>query len=333
MGLLFCCGSVAMAQNNSCLDRTIPVSVIDETGAPVGGLTAADFRAEIHGRGVKIVGLSEVDRPHRTLILLDASGIMNGGMWITECYAAEKFADSNRPNNSLALYIFGEKANDRVGFLEGSGAVQSKLRQSVDDPEYMRNHVRGKAALRDAILEGIKFFGVPMMGDSMFIITDGYDDSSKSGQKQLRNKVEGSGIRLFFCLLSYGSVSGDGRLAIDIGSPKNLAENSGGGLLGPVFKDGSVDSFYTGISPPVPSHPIDVPDDLVSDKNPGLLRALAPFYTAMTEVRQLEIVLDNPVERPEKLKLSLSKEKAQQLKGAKILYPHELSPCGATQPE
>jgi hypothetical protein len=52
----------------------LPINVEDARGLQIQGLTPADFQAKVHGRSIKILSIALDDRPHRVVILLDASG-------------------------------------------------------------------------------------------------------------------------------------------------------------------------------------------------------------------------------------------------------------------
>jgi hypothetical protein len=68
----------AQAQDDSCLRRTIPISVIEKTKTdwPAKGLVAGDLRGVFQGKPVHILSVTEDVRPLRIIILLDASSSM-----------------------------------------------------------------------------------------------------------------------------------------------------------------------------------------------------------------------------------------------------------------
>jgi hypothetical protein len=64
------------AQDNGCTSRTVPVGVVDREWNLVRGLSAANFRANLHGQEVKILSAAIDTSPRHIVLLLDASGSM-----------------------------------------------------------------------------------------------------------------------------------------------------------------------------------------------------------------------------------------------------------------
>ena len=62
------------AQDNGCTSRTVPVGVVDRGWNLVRGLSAANFRANLHGQEVKIISAAIDTSPRHIVLLLDASG-------------------------------------------------------------------------------------------------------------------------------------------------------------------------------------------------------------------------------------------------------------------
>lgn len=330
--LLLCC-SAAHAQDTSCLRRLIPVTVVDHTGTPVHGVTSADFRVEMHGKPVQIVAVSNRGYPHRILILIAARGNMKGergeDTWKTAVSVAGRLAESKPPDTSLALYIFGERANERAAFSEGNDAVLKKLREIESDPEYAKKRVWGRSAMRDAMLEGISFFGTPRAGDEMFVITTTHgDNASKTGMNSIQKAFDASGIRAFFCALStplWGGPTPAEQGGID--EMLAFAEDTGGGVIGP-------HSYWTGVSPftgnrydryqycPPFGRPTP-PDGSV------LSRAIIVLYDQMTSSQRIEITLGASLRKRQKWKLMFSKEASSRFRRAQVVYPHYLQPCRA----
>ena len=52
------------------------------------------------------------------------------------------------------------------------------------------------------------------------------------------------------------------------------------------------------------------------------------FFQQMANERLMEVLLPSAVDKADKLKLGFSKDESKQMKGASIIYPHELQPCG-----
>lgn len=172
LGSFFCllailCASCIPAQDSECLRLQVPISFSDNKSNPIVEAQAQNLRAEIHGNGAHIVSLSAPDRPHRMVLLIDASGSMLA-KWTIATSVAEQLAEERPPLISLALYIFGDKSGDHVEFSDGSDQVLRHLRTIESDPSYPGKHVHGLTPTNDAILGALKMFGTPQPGDVIF---------------------------------------------------------------------------------------------------------------------------------------------------------------------
>ena len=108
------------SQDESCQHRTVPLSVYDSEGLTIRGLTPSDFEAKYRGQPVKLLSIVPDDRPHRIVILLDASGSMKE-MWRPALAAASDVAESQLANTQIA--------SSRS--LRGFGSSEVPLRQTV----------------------------------------------------------------------------------------------------------------------------------------------------------------------------------------------------------
>ena len=64
----------ALSQEASCIRRTLPLSAADSQGVPIEGLGATDLQTRFRVGPLKILSIVPDDRPHRIVILVDASG-------------------------------------------------------------------------------------------------------------------------------------------------------------------------------------------------------------------------------------------------------------------
>lgn len=332
--VLLVCHWPAYAQDTSCLHRMVPVTVVDHSGMPINRLTVADFRAEIHGKPLQIVSLSNGRYPHRILILIDARASMawkTGDTWMRALAVASQFAESKPPNISVALYIFGERANERVAFSRGNDAVLKKLREIENDPAYAKAHVWGMSAMRDAMLEGMKFFGAPAMGDEIFMVTTTRgDNASKSSLKFIQRTLRSDGVRVFFCVLSTPLLGGP--TPVEQGGVSDmltLVRNTGGAVVGPLaYWDSLAVPRIRGNGPDLYQYcpPFGRP---TPPRASLLSRAILPLYDQMASSQRMEIVLGARVEKRTEWKLMLSKEASSRFEDVQVVYPRYLEPCVA----
>src|SRR5437879_1510011 len=96
------------AQEAACLHRTLPFNIEDANGIQIHGLKPEDFQARSRSGLVKILSISPDARPHRIVMLLDASAYM-APKWRRALVTASALAEAKLPNTELALLIFGDK--------------------------------------------------------------------------------------------------------------------------------------------------------------------------------------------------------------------------------
>jgi len=303
------CASAAFSQGSGCLQRTVPVNILDDKRLPVTDISTPDLRAEVHGGPIQIVSVANDTRARRILILLDASASMQGAsgeLWKASLLTAEGLAELNPPNTSLALYIFGEKANERIGFSEGNSRLLNRLRQIENDPTYLKTHVYGMTPLRDAIAQGVRLFGSAKTQNAIFAITDGGDNVSRVKEGELVRTLLAQEVRLYICLM------GDERTLVgDPDAVPRMADPTGGLYFMPFAAQASRQIQHE-VSTPMP---VDIAD------------VLRFFVGQMMSTLQVKIALSTPVIKTEDWRLDLSKQKSRQLKHATILYPQKLLPC------
>jgi hypothetical protein len=226
-------------------------------------------------------------------------------------YAADQLVATNLSDVSFALYIFGEKAGERIGFSEGNAKVLNRLRQVRQDKTYITTHVQGRTALLDALRESVRMFGTPQNGDMLLLISDGEDNSSSSREGALSDTLIANGVRLFFCII--GAPENRGPVPEELGARdiQRLALATGGLSIEP-FRNarlGDMPRFFSG-------HP-----------SASAVAAFSFLDIQIGGYDTIEIMLPALVTKPEDWTLSLTKDKLREIKGAQIFYPHKLLPC------
>lgn len=168
--------------------------------------------------------------------------------------------------------------------------------------------------LRDAILEGVKMFGIPEVGDSILLISDGGENASRSKESTLPVDLLANGIRLFFYALL---VPDDGPTPVERASVQELLELAArtGGLTIQPFRGQTLQG---------------IAQFLAGHSWPPAETALLTLDRQIANYALVDLVLPTSVTKRERWTLSLTKEKSSELKGARLLYPHELLPCAPT---
>ena len=152
----------ASSQETSCLHRTLPLTLEDSQGIPIEGLQTADLQTKFRAGPVKVLSIVPDDRPHRIVILVDASGTM-AAKWREVLAPASDLAETTLPNTRMALLIFKDKIEEQVSFSQGQSPVAERLRQ-IRFNERMRRGKRQEGERRSSIryLLGCNFWKLPL---------------------------------------------------------------------------------------------------------------------------------------------------------------------------
>ncbi len=311
----------SLASDESCLRRSVSVTVADRNWAPVPGLQPADFRAEFRGKPINILSVIPDNGPHRIVIILDASGsigqpptTMPGqNNWPLERQMASHLVEIRPRETTFALLIFNDKVIDQIDFSQGPEAVVEKLRQIGADSNYQKAHVKGRTALWDTVLVGLGLLHDPTSADAVYLITDGGEDASRATSTDVRRRLAPSSSRVFVSLM-VSSAGNRNRTPKELNGPEEMskiAHATGGAIFGPVAQ---------GSAGPVL---------LLADSNQNLTisTGLRNFYQTMLGGYRMEIELPSLVDEWRELKLELSKEKQLQFKDSQIGYTRDLAPC------
>ena len=306
LGLVAFQQTPASVSGSSCLHRTLSLNVDDSKGFPIQGITLADFEARLRGRPVKIVSIVPDDRPHRIVILIDASGSVHTKR-SQVLSLASALAETRLPNAQIALVIFGTTIYEQIGFSPGQSAVAEKLRQIRSDTTDSRKLFRGMTALNDSLLAGLKLLETPTSADSLYLLSDVEGDNASRVQfQEVAHRLTSSGVRLFVAKVIDGS--GNRPTPEETDGSRNMSDlvrRTGGEVILPF---GQRD----------PAKPKGAERITV---------AMNLFHQRLIQNSRLEIELTGPLDKPRTWELKLSGEQKKQWKNARLMYPTELAPC------
>jgi VWFA-related protein len=311
------------AQEMDCSTRTLPVSVRDAQGVPIHGLLPSDFEAKIRGKPAQILSITPDSRPHRVVILLDTSGSMAGDMfsrrWQMVSTLALDAASASGPETQAALLLFAGRTVERHDFSVGKAVITQRLKQIASDPKVPKSGIRGHTAIYDAISAGYQLLDHPGPADTLYVITDGYDNESHARPSEVESLLLRSRVRLFAAVIQEAS-SGTFRIRPGAGvrSPEELArvaERTGGVMIN-LRELSPIENRWI-----VAGVDEDTPMQQVMDN----------LYRAMLEEDLVEIQMPLDLRGRERLRLMLSAEQRKKWKGGNVLVPAEIEPCTTTK--
>jgi hypothetical protein len=296
-------GTPAVAQVPAC-EHSVVVSVIAKQG-PVGALPREFFEVKVGGDSAEVTSVEPA--PLRRIVLLaDLSGSMREKRPVVD-HALSIILGSAPQRVEMALVGFA----DEVHVLAPPGRSREQVWQSwLDLPDFdaMPRQKKkngeppeprfgeGRTALRDALLVGLDMLGGGTPADVLLLIGDGGDNRSSPKEKLLFQRLRESHVRVAALLmLEPNPVTPEEARAATL--MRSFAD-AGGGLV------------------------VQLPLELTRIN----VRAAADqLLGSLSSAHRLTLKLAEPVEKPKRLRVRISKE--AQLKEALAYYPDRLNPC------
>jgi len=314
--LALCTGTIG-AQDFSCPRRTVPIALRDKENLPIENVSVADIEAKVRGKPVKMLSLAPDLRPHRVVVIVDASGSMGSTaaeppLFALEFALAWHFFEVNRQTSQIALLVFNSHVTEVVDFAQGNSAVGDKLQQISSDHSYAKN-VKGKTALRDTILAGLQLLRHPTSADALYVLTDGGDNASERNSADVTQRLAASSVRLFGVLLR--QEVGYRNRPPDESDPDELSEmasKSGGEILTAAAWHGKQMALSADSEAKLKSQ-----------------ETLARLYQTILGNKLLEIELPFPIAKNERWELRLSDGARRRWIGTHITYPTTLMKCNS----
>jgi len=312
----------AMAeQEDSCLNRTVPVNVFTREGLVGEGLTAADFRGKYRGKPVEIVSATRVAKGIRIVLLLDTSESMWGNASGSLQFGIEMIRNLVRsaPNGtSFALLTFASHVEDRVEFGRPPESLQKEL-----DALATRNwgHYKGagrRTALFDSLLAALDLLQPPRPGDVIFLASDGGENASQNHESRVVTGFLTSGTRLFLYLTA-SPPQLRMRTPVEAFAPStivNLTDVTGG------------ESFPYPWSDALMPHPMSESQSATEAREQELLPSLA--RSVMREIfgfYSLQIKLPKRVDKVREWNLEAVGPAGKRNLFTRVVYPRLLAPC------
>jgi hypothetical protein len=232
-----CCVAQQGSPNQSCKLDPILVSVTDLHGSPVNNLDKRNFELRVDKKIIAVKAVTYRVQPIRIVILLDVSGSMGGSpghheKWEVARAALQEALQIPAPQVPIALIAFSNSVGRTFGFGESRSAMQSWV--NTIDPT-RPSGIHGKTSLRDAILAAEQLLEPHQEGDSIYAITDGGENDSRTKAKDVQAVLLRNHVRLYTFLLDERLTGDEDRAGKQVFA--DLVANTGGFLFGQAAHD------------------------------------------------------------------------------------------------
>lgn len=189
------CEAAAAQVADNCLTPTIVVNVRDQQGKLVSGLQPVSFRAKFRGEAITIQSVRMETGTHRIVLVIDISGSISksGHNWGLARLVAGNLLTSAPSTLRVALVLFSDHIVDTIGFGHPATDIAERLTKLEDG--------KGRTALLDSLDYSADLLHTPETGDTVYIVTDGFENSSKAHKRDVEAKFLARGIRLFAFVL------------------------------------------------------------------------------------------------------------------------------------
>jgi len=308
--------NVAIAQQNRCVERTIPLSVRTTKSGLDTTLSTSDLQGSYQGKPVQIGGFVSAKTKPRVLYLVEMSEDME---------RTGALEDWNFPLDLARALIARTPADVHVGIAFFTTTLQHTVRPTADRNKLMAEietvrSLRGEALrevgdppLWDVIRDATDLLAPAQVGDAIYAIVHGGEHGSKASAQLATISLSSEGIRLFAVMRTFQAREGRyGAFSFQpTESQKQLmriVDDTGGTLIDVPKGSG-----------------LSIPRDFSPSS-----RDLSPVESALDEAFQplfrvypLLIHLPQPVDKLHQLRLDLRNKKD----GVHLIYPKTLVPC------
>ena len=187
--------SPAWAAGQDCTSYVVVAAYEHKLGADLDNLKADDFEASA-GNSVLPVVSARQNFSNRLLVLLETDGAAKNKKLGDMVDIATQWARQTPEGEPVAFGIFGKRALFTKGFIADPKERLKAINSVIEEASSM-----GKdAALFDSLHQGLELFEGQEPGDTVLLISDNFDDSSRRSASDLEKEFVSRGIRLFLIL-------------------------------------------------------------------------------------------------------------------------------------
>jgi VWA domain containing CoxE-like protein len=289
------CTSMAAQIVDGCLSRAILVEVWDQQGKAVQGLQPDSFHVRAGDETITVKS-AQARAGRRVVLLVDVSGSINKSehTWEMARVVAGNLLAAAPSSLRVALVLFSDRIIDTIGFDRPAADIVERLAK-------MENG-KGHTAILDSLDYSIKLLQPAEVGDVIYIVSDGGENSSKVHRSDIENKLLGDGIRLFAFILQPKTPFVTPEEAAEPNLLSDLTQVTGGMV-------------------------VDEDSAAALDAPPKLSAVLHRGYDQMAHFYDLELSIPNRWSKKERLRLEVLGQDGKKRKDVTVSYPGYLLPC------
>jgi hypothetical protein len=308
------CALPAGAQGDACKQRTIPVSIGTTDGSPIPALDSTNLEGMYRNKPIRVISTPINQEPPRAILLFDTSGSMRDVRSMTKWNLigniAENLLSEMPPASEIGLGFFSNKL-EPVALPTTDRKI---LRYQLEGLHSHPNYFGGRTALWSAIVDSLKMLDRPHVGDIIYVITDGENNSSKVRMNRVSQALAESGVRLF-TFLCEGLTMERFTNSSDV---SRVSKDTGGGVV-------ALSTYFKGPFAGIPDHDLALVDK--SGKPTWLGSQLRSQYRQMLSFYRVDIELPETVDKPREWYLDLAGFDKPQRGKLVLTYPRMLAPC------
>lgn len=184
----------ARAEGQACTTYVVVSAFDHKTGDDIKNLTAGDFDAKLGKASADIVSATQ-EFNGRLLVLLETDDLGNEKIEdvVTAAIQLSRQAPDGKP---VAFGVFVKRAAFTKGFKSDSKERAAAISEVAEEEPALGKQVH----LYDAMHQALALFGPHQPGDTVLLITDGYDDGSDHSGEEVEKEYVKRGTRLFVML-------------------------------------------------------------------------------------------------------------------------------------
>jgi hypothetical protein len=188
------CFLTAPAMGQECTSYVVVSAFDRKTGDDIQDLNAGDFQVLLGKRDAAVVSATE-KFTDRLVVLLQTDDTNNDRIddVVTLATRMARQAPEGKP---LAFGVFVKRAAFTQGFITDPKSRALAISGIAEDEPTLGKEVH----LYNALHEALALFGTHQPGDSVLVITDGYDEGSEHSGVEVQKEYVKSGTRLFVAL-------------------------------------------------------------------------------------------------------------------------------------